>query len=172
MLKGFIHVNGKTEEFYCIKKSNGRIFAKIGITDNERSYIVGPFGEGVVRLLDGRVSGRKELLPERDALAMRAIVSIDDPLFSRAFEQARDVDTTLSKIVDEGEADFNGKACDALSMVEQDGTRVTMYLDAETHLIDGATYLARRKQNHCGIFQVSGPERPDDSDRMDRVGRR
>lgn len=141
MLKGFIHVNGKTEEFYCIKKSNGRTFAKIGITDNERSYIVGPFGEGVVRLLDGRVSGRKELLSERDALAMRAIVSIDDPLFSRAFEQARDVDTTLSKIVDEGEVDFNGKTCNALAMVEQDGTRVAMYLDAETHLLDGATYL-------------------------------
>lgn len=95
LIKGTLEMNGSTEDFYCIKRANGRIYLRIGSDEKPRAYFIGLLSEGAFRLPELRSGGRRIPIPEREALVLRALVSTDEMLFKRAFgdiEQSGNID--------------------------------------------------------------------------------
>lgn len=86
LIKGSIEMNGKDEEFYCIRRANGSAYIKIGAReDGERTYFIGDASVGVSKLIDMRTSGEKVVLSGKEAIVLRSLVFFDEQMFKLAF---------------------------------------------------------------------------------------
>lgn len=124
LVKGTLEMNGVSEDFYCIKRSNGRIYLRLGREEKPRAYFIGLMSEGSFRLLDLRSSGRRIPIPEREALVLRALVSTDEMLFKRAFgdiEQTGNID----EIAYDGFGSLDGADVESVSI--KDGAMTMSY---------------------------------------------
>lgn len=124
LVKGTLEMNGVSEDFYCIKRSNGRIYLRLGREEKPRAYFIGLMSEGSFRLLDLRSSGRRIPIPEREALVLRALVSTDEMLFKRAFgdiEQTGNID----EIAYDGFGRLDGADVESVSI--KDGAMTMSY---------------------------------------------
>lgn len=118
LVKGNLDLNGESESFYCIKRSNGRSYIRIGTENKPRAYFVGLPAEEVVRLVELRTAGRKAPLPEKESLVLRGIVGFDEVLFKRAFgeiEQSRNI----GEFIYEGFQPIDGKDMEAVSVNDE-----------------------------------------------------
>lgn len=124
LVKGTLEMNGVSEDFYCIKRSNGRIYLRLGSEEKPRAYFIGLMSEGSFRLPDLRSSGRRIPIPEREALVLRALVSTDEMLFKRAFgdiEQTGNID----EIAYDGFGSLDGADVESVSI--KDGAMTMSY---------------------------------------------
>ncbi len=124
LVKGTLEMNGVSEDFYCIKRSNGRIYLRLGSEEMPRAYFIGLMSEGSFRLPDLRSSGRRIPIPEREALVLRALVSTDEMLFKRAFgdiEQTGNID----EIAYDGFGSLDGADVESVSI--KDGAMTMSY---------------------------------------------
>lgn len=124
LVKGTLEMNGVSEDFYCIKRSNGRIYLRLGSEEKPRAYYIGLMSEGSFRLPDLRSSGRRIPIPEREALVLRALVSTDEMLFKRAFgdiEQTGNID----EIAYDGFGSLDGADVESVSI--KDGAMTMSY---------------------------------------------
>ena len=124
LIKGTLEMNGVGEDFYCIKRANGRIYLRLGSEDKPRAYFIGLMSEGAFRLPDLRSGGRRIPIPEREALVLRALVSTDEMLFKRAFgdiEQSGNV----GEIAYDGFANVDGADVESVSL--KDGAMTMSY---------------------------------------------
>ena len=124
LVKGTLEMNGVSEDFYCIKRSNGRIYLRLGSEEKPRAYYIGLMSEGSCRLPDLRSSGRRIPIPEREALVLRALVSTDEMLFKRAFgdiEQTGNID----EIAYDGFGSLDGADVESVSI--KDGAMTMSY---------------------------------------------
>lgn len=124
LVKGTLEMNGVSEDFYCIKRSNGRIYLRLGSEEKPRAYFIGLMSEGSFRLPDLRSSGRRIPIPEREALVLRALVSTDEMLFKRAFgdiEQTGNID----EIAYDGFGSLDGADVESISI--KDGAMTMSY---------------------------------------------
>lgn len=86
LLKGNIEMNGKKEDFYCIRRANGATYIKIGANEKgERAYFVGSGSEGVFKLIDLRTAGRKSVLKGKEAIVLQSLLFFDEQMFKLAF---------------------------------------------------------------------------------------
>ena len=134
LLKGKIESNGKEEEFYCLQK-NGRSFVKIGLGANERAYLVGLPNEGVYLLKEGRTTGDKSALDDKQSLFLRALVMFDEPLFERMFSENGAVKSaSLNDVEYDPQGSLNGIPSPSIEVREQ-GLKAKYFFDAKTSLI-------------------------------------
>ena len=114
LLKGEVDLNGKDEDFYCIKRSNGRSYLRIGSAHKQRAYFIGRPSENVSRLSDMKVSGRKTSLPARESIVLRALSGFDEPIFTRAFGDGK----ALGEFVYDGYESLDGVKMEVVSIRE------------------------------------------------------
>ncbi len=86
MVKGTTNLNNEEIPFYCIRRANGVSFIKLGSSaETERAYYAPSDSHDVFKLLDLRINGARESLPQKEALVLRALVLFDDHIFKHAF---------------------------------------------------------------------------------------
>ena len=141
LARGTIEIEGKKTDFYSIKKLDGRTFVKIGEGSKAKTYLIGGFQDGVIKLVDGGMMGKKIQLPKNEALVIRAIGWVDDLLFLRAFANKDEEFTKFSSSYAEyqGRSDFNGFQCESVNLYEDD-CKIQFFFESSNHLLKGAVY--------------------------------
>ena len=117
LIKGKINMNGKVEEFYCIRRANGTAYIKLGTLEEggERAYFVAG-RDGVSKLIDMRVSARKTQLQGKDALVLQALVFFDEQMFNWAFlTDMRAINENVESFKFVGRRNVDSQEADVLS---------------------------------------------------------
>ena len=146
LFNGSITLGGQKQSIYCIKKRiDNKVFIKIGTGTTSKTYLVGSGEEGVLRLLDGGMSGGKREIAPEFGRVVASFTAFDDPIFFRAFsrEYGEAVDNPFSY---EGEVKVEGVDCQSISTKDEDGTKITFYFENKTGRIYKASYLFEKQR--------------------------
>ena len=133
LIKGKITMNGKVEEFYCIRRANGMAYIKIGTVEEggERAYFVAG-RDGVSKLIDMRVSARKVQLQGKEALALQSLVFFDEQMFKWAFlTDMRAINENVESFKFAGRRNVDSQEADVLS-TNRDGNTYTYAFSSKT----------------------------------------
>ncbi len=115
LVKGTLELNGKTEDFYCIRRANGNCYVKIGSIENERAYYISSDSDGVFRLIDMRANGRREAVSTNESLTLKALANFDENMFKLAFgSDVRVIGSTSTNFSYVGKSNINGVPVDVL----------------------------------------------------------
>ncbi len=115
LVKGNLVIDGKSERFYCIRRSNGNCYVKIGSIDDERAYYISGETDGVFRLVDMRAGGRREAVSVGEGLIFRALAHLDEGMYKVAFgKDVRVLGSTVGAFTSMGQANVGGKLANVL----------------------------------------------------------
>ncbi len=115
LVKGTLTINGKSEKFYCIRRSNGNCYLKIGTIDEERAYYISGENDGVFKLADMRVTGRREPVSVGEGLIVRALAHLDENMYKLAYgKDVRILGSTVGAFTLMGQKNVDGKLANVL----------------------------------------------------------